>query len=74
MSGAMERLHEWDMATRWEPSNNDLGPTPPDFDDYPPIWDTEREWVYPHPLMEGHTCSKGWRHVAYQRRPVESVL
>lgn len=65
----MERLRDWDSFTEWEPANNDLDPTESDPLDYAPFWDTEPEWWYPHPDMDGYTCSTGFRHVA---RPVLS--
>ncbi len=55
-------------------TNNDLDPTPLDPGDYSPFWDTEREWIEPHPLMEGYRCSTGWLHVAYQKAPVPDLL
>lgn len=54
-------------------ANNDLGPTPADDLDYSPWWDTEREWIEPHPVMDGYTCSTGYRHVRRQRSPVDAV-
>ena len=48
-------------------TNNDLEPTEQGWDDYSAFWDTAREWIYPHPLMEGYTCSRGVRHVERQK-------
>lgn len=72
-SDLMHCLHEWDSFSLWSPTNNDLGPTPVDDDDYSPWWDTEQEWVYPHPDMEGTVCSGGWQHEPFQHAVVESV-
>jgi len=55
-------------------TNNDLDPTPCDPDDYAPFWDTAREWIEPHPDMEGYRCSSGWLHVAYPKSPVPPML
>ena len=55
-------------------TNNDLDPTPLDPGDYAPFWDIEREWIEPHPDMEGYRCSTGWHHVAYQKPPVPPML
>lgn len=57
----------------WQPSNNDLDPTAEHWADYSPWWDTEREWIEPHPDMQGRRCSAGWHHVTYQRAPVNPI-
>lgn len=64
----IERLHDWDNFTEWEPTNNDLPPTEPHPNDYGFFWSM---WVYPHPDMEGYTCSTGWVHKPYRRTPVD---
>lgn len=69
----MDRLHEWDAFTEWEPTNNDLEPSEGHWADYAAFWDVGREWVHPHPDMEGYVCSNGFAHVAYQRSPVAPV-
>ncbi len=70
----IERLHDWDSFTEWEPANNDLDPTEPGPLDYRNWW-SGGWWEEPHPDMEGYTCSAGVTHETrwYRPPPTEPV-